>query len=299
MNNENILSSFNALTEANYVSTFNALSEADYDFLCDPVQPALAEKNTSVPVLPSWTVIDTVIKDIYALDFLRIKISSRDEKFEKNEVPDRLYSSIRYKMAISIDSFADISNLMCEIMVIDEDNNLVIKTGEENVLQGVDKYTTLSKSNKSNRLEASVPVKFMSVSSHHEKKAWKFLLKFFDFSQGYMVYIFTAISTLFTVFSRKPARATKPKQVAKKRKSEADVSTSCNKKSKVEELAAVGISGDIQTSSGLTKFMVCLDQMMSIKDSLTAEEVHIALWNTWQKLFGFTPNDVFGNRMPL
>jgi hypothetical protein len=141
---------------------------------------------------------------------LSTTLLSRDEQEDENYIPSTLYSSIKYRIFFSLDPAAfttlEVSNVIVQASVIDPVLGVeVTKQGGKSMVKGSQEYTFLTKAS-NGRLECDQDLHFTCSSYHFPDRKKKFALQFkFSVLDKHLVKpLFTATSTLFTLFARRP-----------------------------------------------------------------------------------------------
>ncbi|KAL0477414.1 hypothetical protein AKO1_005790 [Acrasis kona] len=247
-----------------------------------PTEPEQAPEDDSNQ--PSWT-IHNVRSDVYG-PYVQIKVRTRDEDEEWNQIPECMYSSIRYIMSISIDANIlprfNAPLIMCKVGVVDEAGTEIKKSNGENVLKGPKEIQNLELNRTTNALECDIPIKWTSVSFHHSKRKFAFDLTFFDFAEGTTTLLFGARSKSFHTFARRPKVSERPqKEKVNKRPTvtPSTINTAVCKKRKMTKV----IVGETKSESFM-KFASLLERLIAMKSSLNEEEREFAEQLVQEKL---------------
>jgi len=229
----------------------------------------VAEQDSNVA---SWTV-HSVRPDVCG-PYMQIKVRTRDEDEEWNQIPESMYSSIRYIMSISIDPNllpkVHTPLIMCKVNVVDESGSEIKKSNGDNVIKGPKEFQNLEVNRTTNTLDCDIPIKWTSVSFHHSKRKFAFELSFYDFAEGATTLLFSARSKSFHTFARRPKVSERPqKEKAKKPTvTPSTINTAVCKKRKMTK----EIVGEQVRSEGFLKFAQMLEKLIEMKNDLTGQE---------------------------
>ncbi|KAL0479064.1 hypothetical protein AKO1_007929 [Acrasis kona] len=206
-----------------------------------------------------------------------IKVRSRAEDEQFNVVPECLYSSLRYNMILSIDPnvFSEIKTtlVMAHITVVDQNGVEVTNKNGDSVVKGPREHTPLNINRDTSRLECSIPVRFSSVSFHHSKRKFTFLVSLYDFENKTTPLLLSIRSQAFLTYARRP-KVSERAALSSKNK----VNTAICKKRKSEGTYKA-------PTSCLTRYMTSLEQLLSSITSFDMEQKKMALQEVSTKLF--------------
>ncbi len=146
------------------------------------------------------------------------QIRSRDEEEEANVVPTYQYSSIKYMMSLAVDpqafDFRQDSFVSCSVKVVDADTEIeILKQNQEEIID-VPKRVSFVLSGATQMLESNFKFTWQSVSYHHARKSFRFIIKLFLNVNGYEHVLFEAKSKPFLTYARRPKPSDRAKQPA-------------------------------------------------------------------------------------
>jgi hypothetical protein len=175
-------------------------------------------------IVGNWT-LHNIASDVQVLPTLfYCQIRSRDEEEEPNFVPDQQFSSLKYNMTFAVDSnamdFTPTSFVVAKLVIIDYHTSQEIFKGpnREPVIEAP-KRISLDYNKETGMLETTFKYHWESVSYHHAKKPFAFLLSFYLFLDGHERLLFDARSGPITTFARRPKVSERPPKNGSKGKS--------------------------------------------------------------------------------
>lgn len=253
----------------------------------------------------------------YFTDNIHIEVRTRSD-ISNPQVPERLYSSLKYEMRHSVQSslLLDSTNvLMCKVEVVNpqDHHEEILKTNGQKLIKGIQEVTAMSKNASGSALECKMKIQFTDVSYHHEKKYFAFKVSFIDPLIHVSEPVLVLVSAPFQVFARRPTTRVKKESVKKtkqaktpvlpqqpascstapvlKRKEVPVATVSPTKKIKsvpIEERSSIVPKEEkisLKKSATLNDFLQCLDLLIAFKNSLTSEEQKIAHDVAQRRLF--------------
>jgi hypothetical protein len=152
-----------------------------------------------------WTVRNFADIVKVSPSLFSITIQSRDEKEEPDVVPQNQYSTLKYTMKQRIDSSAINTKhiIFSSLRVINYDTEEEITKDGEPVIN-VSALNDLVFDKETNRLVTIFKFHWNSVSYHHAKQPFCFLVSFFTLVDGARDLLFEAKSEKFSTYARRP-----------------------------------------------------------------------------------------------
>jgi len=204
---------------------------------------------------------------------------------QTGQVPERLYSSLKYEVTQDISAHIFGQNtavLMSKIQVVNPYNfdEEILKPNGKPIVKGTSEFIPLTLNTSTNGLYCKTKIQFTDVSYHHEKKYFSMKVSYFD-ANNLNEPLFVQMSAPFQVFARRPRRkslkrkTTNPSPTVKKVKEE--------EKEEEEEPIVV------QPLTNLDFFLRELDVLSGLKEKLNGTEEKIAMEFIQKKLFPTQP----------
>jgi hypothetical protein len=218
-----------------------------------------------------WRVIN-ISQDLQHLlheDAVKITIKTRDDKAAHHQVPDKLYSSLRYVLSQKLDSEL-LQNkqtvLMSKIQVVNPQTHEEIrKKNNEYVIDKGNTMVELKYNPDSKCYECAEKIKFLDNSYRHNDIKFAFKVSFYDASQPAFLTrspIVELLSAPFHVRARRPPKAkrddeetpvTPVKSALKKKKSATATTTTTttvvSKKRKIDDVESSDETEQIKKKS--------------------------------------------------
>lgn len=140
-------------------------------------------------------------------DNFLITIKTRSESPSPN-VPDRIYSSLKYEIMISLSSEflnEDLPFLVARINCVDENQEEIIKNNAPVIKGSIECVLSHPLTQSDQYYKGKLKVQFTNVSFHREKKEYCFLIQIYT-SQDLKNSIIKIKSAPYRVYARKPTK---------------------------------------------------------------------------------------------
>lgn len=216
------------------------------------------------------------------------------------QVPERLYSSLKYEVTQEISSHIFGQNtavMMSKIQVVNPYNfeEEILKTNGKSIVKGTSDYIPLTLNNSLSALFCKTKIQFTDVSYHHEKKYFALKVSFYD-PNNLNDAIFVQMSAPFQVFARRPRRKSLKRKSSSSTVTPLVTSNKKPKEEKVEKFEKVFEQPEqptqqIQvqpTKSLIDQFMLQLDSLALLKDRMNENEEKQAIEALQKKFFNHT-----------
>lgn len=300
---------------------FNAMQENQEVLLSSIMNPTQQDELTTTPTtrtkksscsMPSasrdWKIVNTSqdIQSIVNEDTVKIAIKTRDDKAGNIQVPDKLYSSLRYVLSQRLDASV-LQNkqavLMSKIQVVNPATQEEIrKKNNEYVIDKGNTMVELKYNADTKCYECTEKIKFLDNSYRHNDIKFAFKVSFYDASQPAFLTrspILEVLSAPFHVRARRPPKSkrdeedTTPstksdKKVNKKRKFvDMEPSSSSDEVEEVvkkPKLSALKSNGMIPSPPSTKRIISLMDNLLLEIYSLPESERESALEAARKKL---------------
>jgi hypothetical protein len=246
----------------------------------DDETPLEAPSTPSTPKLPTklsstttrdWRIIHCAqdLQDILHDDAVKIAVKTRDDKTAHYQVPDKLYSSLRYVLSQKLD--ADLLQnkqtvLMSKIQVVNPQTHEEIrKKNNEYVIDKGNTMVELKYNPDSKCYECTEKIKFLDNSYRHNDIKFAFKISFYDASQpAFLTHspIIELLSAPFHVRARRPPKAKRddeevtpvaPVKTSLKKTKKATTASAVIKKRKIDEVSSSDEAEEVKKKAKTTK----------------------------------------------
>jgi len=216
-----------------------------------------------------------------------IDVRTRNDS-STGQVPERLYSSLKYEVTQEIPSHIFVQNsavMMSKIQVVNPYNyeEEILKNNGKSIVKGTCEFIPLTLNNSFSVLFCKTKIQFTDVSYHHEKKYFALKVSYYD-PNNLNEAIFVQMSAPFQVFARRPRR----KSLKRKSTSVTPLINKKTKEEKVEKIVKLEKQMEIPqiyTKTLLDQFLTQLDILSSLKEKLSENEEKLALDALQKKFF--------------